>query len=109
MVLEVDQHIGAFKVQTKAGDVTILDTPGHEAFSEMRSRGANVTDMRAFDQGRTENFEDLFRLSPGFYVSSVDGGQASKVSIRGSGMQSVCCRCARLPLGGPSTRRSWRQ
>ncbi len=41
----ITQHIGAYKIKTNNGEISFIDTPGHEAFTAMRARGAMITDI----------------------------------------------------------------
>jgi translation initiation factor IF-2 len=63
----ITQHIGAFSCHTPNGDITILDTPGHEAFTTIRSRGASVTDIVvlvvAGDEGFKIQTEEAIRIA----------------------------------------------
>ncbi|MGZ3633538.1 MAG: translation initiation factor IF-2 [Parachlamydiaceae bacterium] len=70
----ITQHIGAFKCHTAVGDIAILDTPGHEAFSAMRARGADVTDIVVLVVAGDEGIRQQT-------LEAIQHAKAAKVSI----------------------------
>lgn len=61
----ITQHIGAYEIEHGGGKITFIDTPGHEAFSKMRSRGAKIADIAilvvAADEGVKEQTKEAIK------------------------------------------------
>lgn len=70
----ITQHIGAYQIELNKHKITFLDTPGHEAFTAMRARGANVTDIAVIVVAATEGVKPQTK-------EAIDHARAAGVSL----------------------------
>jgi len=70
----ITQHIGAYQIEVNKNKITFLDTPGHEAFTAMRARGANVTDIAVIVVAANEGMKPQTR-------EAIDHAKAAGVNL----------------------------